>query len=280
MNKTAQLTLTSNEGKRLIAYTVYNSDMFKKAYKNHKIIFKGSTTVSALSQLAVNEPLRICGRMTENGMKANKNQSDAAHWLLYHNGNIKNIDNELEDVIKNFTSEDLLITGANAIDAFGNAALLIGSPGGSGYGKVLSSMYAEGFPTLILTTTDKFIMGNINELYNKIHRSGCEYAYGMACGLAPIPGKIITEVEAMKLIGKVDAIMFSRGGIGHASGASAIQIEGELSEVEKVLSAVDNIRNSYEQMGDEVSLQECSFPSMGCGQHLSCKYSKKNTIHK
>lgn len=279
MIKVAQFTLTADEAKRLIAYGVCNSELFKDVLINHRILFKGSTTVSALVQRALNVPLRICGRITENGMKANKHQSQGAHWLLWDKESVENVDENVEDIIKSFNSKDLFITGANAIDAFGNAALLIGSPGGGGYGKVLGATYTEGFTTLILTTSDKLIPGNIKALYGSVHRKGCDYAYGMACGLAPIEGEIITELEAVKLIADVEAVIFARGGVGEAAGASAIQISGMVDEVEKVLSAVDEIRKEKENLGEEVSLEECSFPSIGCGHHLSCKFSKKNTIH-
>lgn len=280
MKRIVQITLTSYEAKILIAYGIFRSEIFSKAYENHKILFKGSTTVSALSQLAIKTPLRICGRMTKNGMKANKNESKSPHWLLYNKGLVANVDDRIEEVIKSFSINDLFITGANAIDCFGNAALLIGSQGGGGYGKVLGSVCTEGFKTLILATSDKLIMGNINELYNKIHRQSCDYSNGMACGLAPIYGQIITEVEAIKIIADVDAHIFAHGGIDGAEGGAAIQIEGEESEIEEILNIIDEIKEKDILLGDEKSLKECSFPSYGCGQHLSCKYAKKNFIDK
>ncbi len=279
MKRTVQITLTAYEEKLLIAYGVSRSSTFIKAYENHKILFKGSTTVSALSQIVTHTPLRICGRMTRNGMKANKNQSSAAHWLLYNRGVITNVDSCIEEVIKSFSINDLFITGANAIDCFGNAALLIGSPCGGGYGKVIGAIYTEGFKTLILATSDKLIRENINELYDKVHRQDCDYSNGMACGLAPIHGKIITEIEAIKMIADTDAYIFAHGGIDGAEGGCAIQIEGEESEISKVLNIVDKIKKENILLGDSDSLEECEFPSYGCGQHLSCRYSKKNLIH-
>lgn len=279
MKRKVQFTLTAYEEKLLVAYGVSRSKIFIEAYENHKILFKGSTTVSSLSQMVTQTPLRICGRMTKNGMRANKNESSSAHWLLCNRGIITNVDDCVEEVIKSFSVNDLFITGANAIDCFGNAALLIGSACGGGYSKVIGAVYTEGFKTLILATSDKLIRENINELYNKIHRQNCDYANGMACGLAPIHGQIITEIEAIKIIANTDAYIFAHGGINGAEGGAAIQIEGEELEIEKILNIIDEIKKENILLGDSNSLKECSFPSYGCGQHLSCRYAKKNLIH-
>ena len=197
MSVTAQFTLTAQEAKRLIALCVFQTPQFQTAFTNHRVVFKGSTTVSALSQLAVDTPLRICGRMTETGMRANGIDCTSAHTLLWEHGTMRNIDDDVEDVLKSFTPDDLFIIGANAIDVHGNAALLIGSAGGGGYGHMMGAMYTEGFQTLILATSDKLIAGNLQTLYSTVYRKHCDYAYGMACGLAPVHGTVITEVDAI-----------------------------------------------------------------------------------
>lgn len=275
MISTAQVTLTVDTAKRLIAAAVFQSEAFQEAFSRHRVLFKGSTTVSALTQLAVQTPMRICGRMSENGMKSNKFESDGPHWLLCEKGSARKVDDEVEQIIQTFGGEDLFITGANAIDAFGNAAMLIGSPGGGGYGKVLGAAYTEGFKTLILSTTDKLVPGNLNTLYPQVGRRLCHYSEGMGCGLAPVPGQIITEREAARLLADVEALIFARGGLGVAGGASALQIRGERAEVEKVLTAIDAAHRCDEPLGSEISLTECTFPSEGCKRHLSCKYKRR-----
>lgn len=278
--KTAQFTLTTEQAKRLIARAVFESEQFQIAFRSHRVLFKGSTTVSALSQLAANTPMRICGRVTEKGLKAHNVNSDGPHWMLYEQGEVRIVDDDVKALVESFGPNDLFITGANAIDAFGNAALLCGSPGGSQYGEALAMLYTEGCATLVLTTSDKMIPGNIKELYGKVRRKGCDYAMGMACGLAPIPGEVITEQRAIEMLADVQALIFARGGLGGAAGSSILQVTGEQQQVEKILCIVDEISEQSELLGSEPSLTECSFPCVACGRHLSCKYAKKHTIYR
>lgn len=78
--------------------------------------------------------MRICGRISKSGMKRSKAESQGAHFLLYEHSEIQNVDSCLEHTLQTMGPGDLFVTGANALDAFGHAALLIGSPGGGGYG--------------------------------------------------------------------------------------------------------------------------------------------------
>lgn len=276
----AQFTLTAYQAKWLIAHCVQRSGMLDPYLREGRILFKGSTTVSCLSRLVADRPMRICGRVTRGGMKSFKTQTDGPHWLLYEKGEATVVDEHVMDIIQTFTKRDLFITGANAIDAFGHAALLIGSPGGGGYGLCLGACYTEGFRTLVLTTSSKLVPGDLSALYAQVSRTGCDYAYGMACGLIPVPGEIVTEERAIRQYADVDALIFAKGGHTGAEDVTAIQISGPEEEVEKVLALVDEVRAIQGPLGDPVSEVECTYPSMGCGYHLSCCHAKKNTIHK
>ena len=63
MAKKVQVTLTANEGKRLIAKAAGRMPEIQNRLKNHKILLCGGTTVSALSEELGFGPLRISGRI-------------------------------------------------------------------------------------------------------------------------------------------------------------------------------------------------------------------------
>lgn len=69
-------------------------------------------------------PMRICGQISKNGMKRSKAESQGAHSLLYKHGEIQNVDSCLEHTLQTMGPGGLFVTGANALDAFGHAALL------------------------------------------------------------------------------------------------------------------------------------------------------------
>ena len=277
----AQFTLCGAESKWLIAHCIAKCNMFSPYLGNGRILFKGSTTVSCLTRLLTDTPMRICGRISDKGMKGPLTISDGPHFLLYERGTATDVDTCVEETIKSFGPNDLFITGANAIDSFGNAVLLIGSPGGGGYGTCMPSLYTEGVRTLILTGISKHIPGNISELYSKVSRKDCDFSYGMACSLAPIPGEVITEIQAIQYFADVEALAFAKGGHTGAEDAVAIQIRGEKEQVEKVLRLIELVKEMPAgPLGEDASEPECIFPSVNCGQHRSCCYANKHSLLK
>jgi len=277
---TAQFTLSGRENRELIALCLAESGVLDPYLKGGRILFKGSSTVSCLTRRLTGVPLRICGRITANGMKGPLRPSEGAHFLLYQGGEVSKVDGSAGEVLKTFGPGDLFVTGANALDAFGHAALLIGSPGGGGYGECMGALYTEGFRTLILSSAAKLIPGDLTRLYSQVSRRSCDFSCGMACSLAPVPGEVITETQALALFAGVEALIFARGGHTGAEDALAIQVSGERDRVEKVLDLMERVKSLPDTpMGEEDSEAECSFPCFGCGPHLSCRYAGKQKIY-
>lgn len=277
---TAQFTLCGREGRELIALALLESRLFDPYLEKGRVLFKGSATVSCLTRRLVDTPLRICGRITARGMKGPLRPSEGAHFLLYQGGEVTSVDGSAGEVLKTFGPGDLFVTGANALDSFGHAALLIGSPGGGGYGECMGALYTEGFRTLILSSAAKLIPGDLTQLYSRVSRKNCDFSYGMACSLAPVPGEVITEPQALSLFARVEALIFAGGGHTGAEDALAIQISGERDQVEKVLDLVERVKALPDSpMGEEDSEAECAFPCSSCGPHLSCRYAGKQRIY-
>ena len=277
---TVQFTLCGREGRELIALALLESRLFDPYLEKGRVLFKGSATVSCLTRRLVDTPLRICGRITARGMKGPLRPSEGAHFLLYQGGEVTNVDGSAGEVLKTFGPGDLFVTGANALDSFGHAALLIGSPGGGGYGECMGALYTEGFRTLILSSAAKLIPGDLTQLYSRVFWKNCDFSYGMACSLAPVPGEVITEPQALSLFARVEALIFAGGGHTGAEDALAIQISGERDQVEKVLDLVERVKALPDSpMGEEDSEAECAFPCFSCGPHLSCRYAGKQRIY-
>ena len=277
---TVQFTLCGREGRELIALALLESRLFDPYLEKGRVLFKGSATVSCLTRRLVDTPLRICGRITARGMKGPLRPSEGAHFLLYQGGEVTSVDGSAGEVLKTFGPGDLFVTGANALDSFGHAALLIGSPGGGGYGECMGALYTEGFRTLILSSAAKLIPGDLTQLYSRVSRKNCDFSYGMACSLAPVPGEVITEPQALSLFARVEALIFAGGGHTGAEDALAIQISGERDQMEKVLDLVERVKALPDSpMGEEDSEAECALPCSSCGPHLSCRYAGKQRIY-
>jgi hypothetical protein len=62
-----QITLTSSDGKRIIAKGIRALPGIQKVKNRGKILLKGGTTVSAVSEELCGKPMRISGMITPKG---------------------------------------------------------------------------------------------------------------------------------------------------------------------------------------------------------------------
>ena len=278
-----QFTLTVNEGKWLIAHAIACMPQVRSAMEEGRVVFKAGTTVSCVSQLMLEQPLRICGRITPRGTVSSREDGPAAHSLLYDHGRLENLDNRVEAALLDLGPGDVVITGANLIDSQGDAAMLAGSPGGGSCGRAISALTSEGFEVIVAAGLEKLSPVPVRKALLESRRQGVDSSRGMACGLVPVYGKIVTELEAVALLADVDVCLIARGGIGGAEGGCVFQATGSDEEIAKLQTVLEECRNRPVG-GETISLVECEFPCSGCGRHLSCCYKaagrKNNTLSK
>ncbi|MEM2988414.1 MAG: hypothetical protein QXU06_00660 [Candidatus Bathyarchaeia archaeon] len=268
----AQVTLTVAEAKALIAKAIASLPEVKRALEGGKILLKGGTTVSAVAEELIGIPLRISGRITPRGtVSAKRQQGEHPHSVLIEGGRWRNVDHTIVEEATKMGKGDVVIIGANAIDPEGRAAMMIGAPGGGNPGRALAAIMAEGPTVIIASGLEKLIPGTIEEAVMACGRKGVDVAYGMAVGLAPLVGKLITEREAVSILANVKCTVIGAGGISGAEGSTTFVVEGEREEVEKILMVLESIKGA-KTSGAGPSLEECE-PWMGnCGDHFSCLY--------
>ncbi|WZL72552.1 AroM family protein [Clostridiaceae bacterium 35-E11] len=279
--KKIQVTLLVEESKELIARAVVHHREVKKSLESGRVVLKGGTTVSKISEKITGKPLRICGRITERGTVSSLYQKDDPHTLLIEKNHIKNIDAILSQEFSKLTQDDMVIISANAIDSFGNAAIMAGSPGGGSIGNNMSFLYTEGVKVIIPVGLEKLIPGNINDIIKNTSRKGKDLSYGMSVGLFPVFGEIITEIEAIKQLSKVTCQVIGAGGLDKANGSVTLEIWGQEQEVHNILEIIKDIKTSENKIsGEEISLQECQAGCPSCKNHLACGYKTKKTEEK
>lgn len=269
-----QVTLTINEAKWIIAKGIANLPEVRKAFETGKIFLKGGTTVSAVCQELVGEPLRISGRITPSGARSAQKVEDGFHSALIDKGRFFGVDDRLFETIEKMTGQDVAVIGANAFDAYGNAAMMYGSALGSAPGQIISGLMAEVRDVIVPVGWEKFIPGSLTEIISKTGRKNVDRSMGMAVGLTPIVGRIITETDAMQLLSDVSCTIVGRGGIDGAEGATTFSIEGARKAVEKAFDHVLSVKGKGVS-GCPSSLEACDGPSEKCKNHLACIYKKK-----
>ena len=268
-----QITLTVHEAKWIIAKGIAALPEVQKALNSGRIFLKGGTTVSAVCQELSGNPLRISGRITPLGTRTAHTTDGGYHSALIHKGKFIGVDDCLPETIESFRNGDVAIIGANAFDRHGNAALMYGAPLGGPPGHIISGLMAEIKTVIIPVGWEKFVPGSIAKIISKTGRKAVSKSIGMAVGLTPLAGQIITETDAITVLADIDCTIIGRGGIEGAEGATTMVIEGTQREVEKIFKLIVNAKGKAVS-GTLESLKTCNPPIDKCKTHRGCIYRK------
>ncbi|MDP2959784.1 MAG: hypothetical protein Q8N71_00035 [candidate division Zixibacteria bacterium] len=267
-----QIALTVNESKRIIAKAVVSLPEIKNALEEGKILLKGGTTVSAIAEELVGIPLRICGRISKRGTVSSQIISvKHPHSILLEKGKIKNIDDNIVEVVKNLGRGDIIIISGNALDSQKNVGMMAGSVSGGNPGIAVSGMLSEGAEVIIPIGLEKLILGTIRDASIIAGRKDVDVSYGMAVGLIPLCGKVITEKDAVEILVKVNCTVIGKGGILGAEGSTVMVVEGLDKEVKKILKVIKEVKGA-DISGQKESLEECKRGNLSCKNHLACIY--------
>ena len=268
-----QISLTVNESKRLIAKAIVRMPEVEAAFDNGKIVLKGGTTVSAICEELVGSPLRISGRITEKGTLTAKNRDEKLpHSALIENKTRINIDTTISKIVEGLDREDVIIISGNAMDINGNVAMMAGAPGGGTPGRAVTGMLTQGAHVIIPMGLEKLIPGSIREAVQAAGREK-DLSHGMAVGLIPLFGKVVTEKDAVEILAPVNCTVIGKGGIHGGDGSTVMVVKGEKEPVETIWELVEKIKGA-KISGEPSSLEACDGPSEQCSRHRACIYKQ------
>ncbi len=141
------------------------------------------------------------------------------------------------DVVDGLSKGDVIFKGANTLDAAkGKAGILIGHPKG---GTILAAMQAVvGRRTKLYVPVglEKRITDDIDSVAAQLNEPDSS-----GPRLLPVPGEIVTELEALNLIAGVQARLCAAGGVNGAEGCVWISITGTEQQEKAAADIVKNI---------------------------------------
>jgi hypothetical protein len=205
-------------------------------------------------------------------MMAN-NFSGKFHCALIEDGQLRAVDEILEETAASLKAEDVAVFGANAIDVYGGTALMYGVALGGKPAKIISGIMSEISHIIVAVGLEKLIPGSVNDIILKTGRKDVDASLGMAVGLTPIVGQVMTEKEAIAMIGNVDCTVIGKGGISGAEGGTTMHIEGQTDDVQKILQTIQAVKG-IAVSGIPESLPDCVAPHEKCKVHKGCIYKK------
>jgi hypothetical protein len=258
------ITLTPSESKRLIAKGVKNLEEVQRALKHGTIILTLGTTnayvaeeiLSDLPGLGNNKPLQgfrgqrgeaplidkqryAAGVITDRGTCVVPKEEREKEVVL-KNGKMS--EESMEKAIENLSADDVFIKGANALDATGTAGVFMANTSGGTIGSALGTVMARGVRLIIPIGIEKTIPYSITEAAKRVGIEKFYKSVGWPVGLMPVHGKVITEIEALKILGAEDAFPIGAGGVDGGEGSVVICVEGSVEKLDELMALVTQIK--------------------------------------
>jgi len=240
----AQLILTVSESKRLIAKAVAQMPIVREALKDGMVIVaKGTTNTYVAEELLgrkIPHGAYIYGRTyPQKGGKRLKGAESVSEVVLVK-GKLRE-DLSLAEAVKQLKPGDVVIKGANCLDYDNKlAAVIVGSSDAGTTGKILPYVGARKAHLVIPVGLEKHVAGSPIDIVRKM-REPIESLNDIP-SMFLLPGEIVTELEALKLLADVSVFQAAAGGIGGAEGSVRLVCRGPRPNVEKALKLVEGIQ--------------------------------------
>lgn len=141
------------------------------------------------------------------------------------------------DVVDELKEGDVILKGANAVDPeAGRAAILIGHPQAGTIGASLPAYYGRRVRLIVPVGLEKRIWGNLDDLASEINSPG---AHGPR--LLPVPGEVVTELEAIFLLTGAKAKLVAAGGVSGAEGSVWLCVNGEPEQEDQAVELLHSV---------------------------------------
>jgi len=243
----AEVVLTPSESKRLIGKAVASMEIVKKALKSGFIIIIKGTTNSYVAEEILKEPIekgRYGRGIIVPGRLSYVPDEESIPDVMIEKGKVRK-DLRLEEAVKMLKTGDVLVKGANALDPDGITGVFLGrlpTTEGGTIGLSLGIVVGRGVNFIIPVSLEKLIPVPIREVVTQLNDKEVDLAMGLTVNVMPTMGKVVTEIEAFKILVGVEAINIGGGGVGGAEGARIFLLKGDEETVKKAFNLVQSIK--------------------------------------
>lgn len=256
----AQVTLTTEEAKRLVAKATAAHPKVKRALEEGIIAVGLGTTNAYVVEELLGEKIEK-GRYLAGFVDALGTcvvpKEHRLRGVVIEKG--RRIDEGITSVVKRMKPGDVLIKGANAVDARGIAGVMLASEVGGTIASIYGIAKARGIDVIIPVTLEKFIPGSIEEVSKEAGIEVISLSTGIPVGIFPVAGEVITEIEAFRLLFGVEAQVMGAGGVGGGEGAVTLLLKGEDEKVEEAFRAVEAIKGERAVAPARGRCSECEY---------------------
>lgn len=237
----ASVVLNSTTAKRLIAQGVAAHPIVANAMASGTVIVTLGTTNGYVASELVGETIdqgAFAAGVIDDRWNINARLGEASD-LVIKDG--KQIPFDEKPVLTSLTAGDVIIKGGNALDPFGMVGVLLAAATGGTVGRYVPTAMARGVDIVIPISLAKSIHTPITELTQTMGSRKMDLTMGLPCGMYPLTGHVVTEIEALELLFDVKATHACSGGIGVGQGSVSLIIEGHDEQVQAAFDRVKQL---------------------------------------
>ncbi len=266
-----QVSITPSEGKRLIGRAIAMMDVVQEALKEGTIVVATSTTTAyvveeLLGREIIDKGMFTAGVITAKGCCLTDPKGRYSHHVIQKGEVTEMKTPELPKVLAKMGPSDVFIKGANAIDPFGQAGIMLGGAGGGTIGHSWGYITSNGITAIIAAGLEKLVPVSIADAALKTGVRTVDRSLGMAVGMMVVGGNIVTEMEALNILTGAEAIPIGGGGVDGGEGSKTFVLEGD---EESIQAAYDLICSVKGEPPLSTKVQKCDL----CG--AKCEYSTR-----
>ena len=237
----ASVVLNSTTAKRLIAQGVATHPLVSNALSQGTVVVTLGTTNGYVAAELVGAPIdqgAFAAGVIDDRWNINARLGEASDLVLRDGEQIPFDEKAVLDAL---TAGDVVIKGGNALDPFGTVGVLMAAATGGTVGRYVPTAQARGVDIVIPISLSKSIHASVANLALEMGSRKVELAMGIPCGMFPLTGHVVTEIEALALLFDVHATHVCSSGIGIGQGSVSLLIEGEEANVRAAFARVDEL---------------------------------------
>ena len=239
-----QLCVTTSMGKRLIGKAMVRHPDIQRVLSGGTLVIIAGTTngyvaEEILGSLGQDEGFSRLGfrRGLAVAPGARVPKVDLAGDVVIHDGQWQP-GKTIFDVAGDLGPGDVVLKGANAFDARGQAAVQVGHPQGGTILAALAAVVGRRVQLIVPVGLEKRVFEDVNVL---ARRCAAPDAHGPR--LLPMLGEIFTELEAIRLLTGAGACLVAAGGVYGAEGAAWLGILGTEEEIAAAAGLIESVRD-------------------------------------
>jgi hypothetical protein len=239
----ASVVLTPPISKRLIAKGVAALPQVVAALNRARIVITLGTTNAYVAEELLGGPIdrgAFAAGFIDDRWNINARLGEKSEVVI-DRGNP--VEASPEETLASLAAGDVVIKGGNALDPEGVVGVLMGASTGGTVGRYVATCLARGIELVAPISLSKSVHTSIAELSREMGIGRTELRMGLPCGIFPLHGHVVTEIDALETLFPVRALHVTSGGVGTGAGAVSLLIEGQEAVVRDAFALVESLRD-------------------------------------